>query len=197
MGTNILTAAQQQQMAAHLDKVRGILEAAEAKTAPGLLGGLLDSPELAQERGAVRQARELYTPWADDESTAGKRRWAEEGLRDDGTPYAFEDWMALGDTIAQGAAYSADQHYQSGYWQAAAASVAQDVTDVQQGAETAGAAVERGLETAQKAAAAVAAPWPLGVKVALGVGAAVAGLAGASVVARYVRAAKAFVGVGT
>ena len=181
-----LADAQSQLMDDHQAKVLSILEQAERNTAPGLLGGLFDASELDQERGAVAQCRELYTAWADAESANGKRKWAEDGHRDDGAPYSVDDWMSLGDTLGQGASYAAQQSYESGYWKAAYASLVQTTTDIKNALPNL-PNVPPNLTDPSK--------WPLKVKIALGVGAGVAALIGVNLAVRYVRAAAVALGV--
>ena len=158
----MLAGSERARMDAHQAKVLGVLEAAEKETSPGLLPWL-DAPELVQEQGAVRQARELYVHWTDARSPSGKRRWVEEGHRDDGKAYLVEDWMGLGDTIAQGAAYASQQHYESGYWKAGAAALTQSGEDLAHLPED---VAERADPTR----------WSSGAKVAAGVGVGLLGL---------------------
>ena len=162
------TRAEVAKMDAQQAAVAELLEQAEDE-ASSFLSNLLN-PASEQIEGAVLKARERFRAWTDEKSATGKRRWALEGVNDRGRRYTVDDWQSLGQDIASELAQAVGLFWENGTANAVTAPQTQTVVQVVEKAEEVAAAVEKAAEELAAAAGKLAEPWPLKVKLGVGLG---------------------------
>jgi|GEM_PF-4388690 len=184
----MVTAETLAKMDAHQLKVRILVEDAEDEAQSRFAWGMTDAQ--AQVAGTVRQARSLYQAWSDGTSAKGKRRWAIEGLRDDGARYLLVDWFKLGDEIGALAAQVTGDYYGAGVWSSLVNTVTATATDTAKAVEVVVDTAKGAAEVVADAGKALAAPWSVGTKVALWGGGGVVAALAAGYLLRQVRGLK-------